>query len=82
MLPDAKPDLVVIDSNLPEAETSQLIARLKQEQYPLKLLVLAETTQQLNKANKSGADITLRSYSLPDKLDLVLGRVGIKPVDQ
>lgn len=76
MIPEAQPDLVVIDSNLPEAEASQLIIRLKQGSQPIQSLVLVETTQQLNKANNSGADITLRSYYLPNNLDRVLGRIG------
>ena len=66
------PDLVVIDSNLPEIETNQFILWLKQESSSTRTLVLVETTQQSNKATDTGADIVLRSYSLGDHLDRVL----------
>jgi DNA-binding NarL/FixJ family response regulator len=79
MIPKTQPELVVIDSNLPEAESSQLILRLKQGHHPVQSLVLVETTQQLKKAASVGADITLRSYSLPENLDNVINNIGSNP---
>jgi chemotaxis response regulator CheB len=75
IIPETQPDLVVIDSNLPEAEASQLILRLKQEVSPIHSLLLVETTQQLNKRANAGADFTLRSYSLPEGLAPVFGKL-------
>jgi chemotaxis response regulator CheB len=75
MIPETQPDLVVIDSNLPEGEASQLIFRLKQQGSPIHSLLLVETTQQLNRKANSGADFTLRSYSLPDGLVSVFGQL-------
>ena len=66
------PELVVIDSNIPRAEASELIRWIKRECQHIYSLWLVETTQQLNQAGVSGADVTLRSYSLPEKLDMVL----------
>jgi chemotaxis response regulator CheB len=76
LIPEAQPDLVVIDSNLPEAEASQLILRLKQEVSPIHSLLLVETTQQLNKSANVGADFTVRSYSLPEGLAPVFGKLS------
>lgn len=67
-----QPDLVVIDSSLPEAETSKLILWIKSDSQHTRSLVLVENTQQLNKATSAGADVALRSYSLLDSLDNVL----------
>jgi DNA-binding NarL/FixJ family response regulator len=66
------PELVVIDSNIPRAEASELIHWIKSECTRICSLWLVETSQQINQAGTSGADVTLRSYSLPDKLDIVL----------
>ena len=70
-----QPDLVVIDSNLPEAEMKELILWLKKGDQRISSLALVETTQQLNKAATAGADIILRSYSLPGSLDSVIGKI-------
>ena len=72
------PDLVVIDSNLPRAEASELINWIKRECTRICSLWLVETTLQLSEAGTSGADVTLRSYSFPDKLDMVLGNLKEK----
>ena len=70
-----QPDLVVIDSNLPEEEINQLIVQLKKEHHPIRSLVLVESTQHLNKATNAGADITLLSYSLPGSLEPLFGNL-------
>lgn len=75
MIPETQPDLVVIDSNLPEEEVNQLILRVKQEHQQVYSLVLVETTQQYNKAARAGADMTCRSYSLTDNLSSVIANL-------
>jgi len=70
------PDLVVIDSNLPRVEVNELVRWLKSEAQQIRSLVLVETTRQLSTAAMVGADITLCSYSLPDRLDMVLGNLN------
>jgi len=75
MLPQAQPDLVVIDSNLPEADVVELILHLKRLPTPITSLMLVETTQQYHKAASAGADHAIRSYSLPDGLDPVLDQL-------
>ena len=77
MIRQEQPDLVVIDSNLPEAEMRELIQWLKKDKQHVRSLVLVETTQQLNKAATAGADIILRSYSLPGNLDRVITQLKI-----
>lgn len=71
MIPDRQPDLVVIDSNLPETETSQLILQIRQSNPLIQSLLLVETTQQYKIAANSGADFTLHAYTLPDSLGTV-----------
>ena len=70
------PDLVVIDSSVPESESHELIRLLKQENPFIRSLLLVETTQQLTRAMQAGADLALTSYSLPESLDRVLGSSG------
>lgn len=70
------PNMVVIDSNLPEAEVSELISWLKNSHQHIHSLVLVETTKQLNRKLYSGADVALQSYSLPDSLETVLANLN------
>ncbi len=79
MINHRQPDLVVIDSNLPEIEICKLIEWIKEGHQSIRTLVLADTTQQLGKAANAGADFALRSYSLLDNLDQVLGNLRINP---
>jgi chemotaxis response regulator CheB len=72
------PELVVIDSNIPRAEASELIHWIKSECTRICSLWLVETSLQLKQAGTSGADVTLRSYSLPEKLDIVLGNLKVQ----
>ena len=67
-----EPDLVVIDSNIPDVEVNSLVFWLKEEYQQICVLVLVETTNQSKKLAKTGADIILRSYSLPEGIDRVL----------
>ncbi len=73
LIPKKKPDLVVIDSNLPGDEKVQLVQWLKEKWQKSRSLILVETTQQSKQAGRMGADIVLRSYSLPESLDSVIG---------
>jgi DNA-binding NarL/FixJ family response regulator len=75
MIQQKQPDLVVIDSSLPVSETRALISWMKEECRQTCSLVLAENSKQLKEANRAGADMTLRSYSLPEGLDRVLGHM-------
>lgn len=76
MINHQQPDLVVIDSNLPEVETCKLIEWIKQNHRSIRTLVLAETTQQLSKAVNAGADYALRSYSMLENLNQVFGSLS------
>jgi chemotaxis response regulator CheB len=75
MIKHQSPDLVVIDSNIPVSEASQLIQITKDELEQVRTLVLVETTQQLKRATDLGADLTLRTYTLADKLDMLLSQL-------
>lgn len=75
MIRQEQPDLVVIDSNLPQAEMRELILWLKKGSQRICSLALVETTQQLNNAATAGADIILRSYSLSGSIDSVIGKL-------
>lgn len=74
------PDLIVINSNLPETETRELIHWLKKEHPQIFSVALGDTSQQVNKAATAGADFVLRSYSLPDQLNKLMGSLN-KNVD-
>jgi len=78
MIQQKPPDLVVIDSNIPVSETRALISWMKEEFQYICSLALVENTQQLKEASRAGADMTLRSYSLPESLDRVLGNMRSK----
>jgi CheY-like chemotaxis protein len=66
------PDLVVIDSNLPDVEKKELILRVHDEKINSRFLVLTETTHQIAQAASAGADFVLRSDTLNKELDSVL----------
>jgi len=78
MIQQKPPDLVVIDSNIPVSETRALISWMKEEFQYICSLALVENTKQLKEASRAGADMTLRSYSLPESLDRVLGNMRSK----
>jgi chemotaxis response regulator CheB len=67
------PDLIVINSNLPETEMSELIQLVKKDHPRIVSVVLGETSQQVNRAAFAGADFALRSYSLPVQLNRLIG---------
>jgi len=71
-----QPDLIIIDSNLPEAETRELITQIKALNPRKHCLVIVETTRQQYEVTVAGADFTLRAYDLPSKLDKVLADVS------
>jgi chemotaxis response regulator CheB len=70
------PDLIVINSNMPEAETSELIQWLKEEHPQILCAALGETSRQVSKATFAGADYALRSYSFSDQLNRLMGRLN------
>ena len=70
------PDMIVINSNLPETEACELIEWLKQENPQIVSVVLGETAQQLSMATSAGANYALRSYSLPDQLNRLMGQLN------
>lgn len=82
MIQQKEPDLVVIDSSLPDVETHALVLWLKEETQQITSLVLVETTNQSKKAASAGADMILHSYSLPEGLDRVFGNMRTKPSKQ
>ena len=76
MIKKEQPDLIIIDSNLPEAETRELMKQIKALTPHKRCLVIVETTQQQYKASLAGADFTLRAYDLPTKLERLLEDVS------
>jgi DNA-binding NarL/FixJ family response regulator len=70
------PDLIVINSNLPETETSELIQWLKEEHPQIVSLALGETSHEVSRAANAGADFALLSYSLPDQLNRLNGSLS------
>ena len=70
-----EPDLVVIDSNMPESEVQELIQKTRAEQLKSCFLVLTETNGQKEFAKKAGADFVLRSDSLSRDLDVVVTEI-------
>jgi DNA-binding NarL/FixJ family response regulator len=66
-----QPDLVVIDSNVPESEATSLILWIKRGNPGTRCLVLAQTSHFLMHADRIGADFAVQSYTLPDSLNKV-----------
>jgi DNA-binding NarL/FixJ family response regulator len=66
-----QPDLVIIDSNVPETEATSLIEWIKKAKPDIRCLVLAKTSHFMKHADQIGADFALQSYTLPDSLDKV-----------
>ena len=57
MVRDSRPDLVVIDANLPIEDVQVLLRQLKNEGLPTRSLVLAATHSQAQQTRAAGADI-------------------------
>ncbi len=79
MIKEELPDLVIIESNFPDNETTRLVAWIREKCQKTRTLVLVETTQQHNQASQAGADIILYSYALAEKLDQVIEKIKINP---
>ena len=71
-------DMVVIDSNLPESETFELIKVLQEPHPGICSLVLAETSHQLRQMMVAGADLVIRPQDLVSKLDELLVELSAK----
>lgn len=57
------PDLVVLDLDLPQHDVFTVLGRIKGRRPQSRCLVLADDTQQLNKAESVGADVAvLKGY--------------------
>ena len=78
LIDDHVPDLVVIDSNLPESETVELIKVIRKHHPDMYSLALAETSQNLHRFTTAGADLALRGPELSSKLDDLLNELGAK----
>lgn len=72
MIKQQAPELIVVDSNLPDAEIQELILQVRAEQIKSRFMVLTETVRQREKATSAGADFVLRSDALPRELDSVM----------
>jgi DNA-binding NarL/FixJ family response regulator len=72
------PDLVVIDSNIPESETDELIQVIRKEFPGVHTLVLVETSQQFAHAAQSQADFVVRAYDTASRLDAVLLEMRVR----
>ena len=79
-----QPDVVVIDSNLPDKETLELIKIIQERRDGMYKLVLVETTHQLHQMTTAGADLAIRAEDLSSNLDDLLvelsARAGKKQV--
>lgn len=66
------PDVVVIDSNLPEEEALEMIKIIRAILPGGYVLVLVETTPQMHRLSETGADLVMRAPDLQSRLDEVL----------
>lgn len=80
MIKQQSPELIVVDSNLPDAEIQELIQQVHAEQIKARFMVLTETIRQKEQATRAGADFVLRSDALSREFDFVLTetRNGLK----
>jgi len=75
---DLKPQVIVIDTNLPHTEAAELTHAIKASDFNPITLILVETSQQIEQANKIGPDYVLLSYDLSCRLNNVLKEIGSK----
>jgi len=71
------PSLLIIDSGLPEDESTALLSRIKQEQPQVRCLVLVETTQQQEIFLALGADAVVLRSAPVDRLVETLDHMGL-----
>jgi DNA-binding NarL/FixJ family response regulator len=67
-----RPDIVVIDANIPESEAVETV-RVIRAQYPhIYSLALTETTQQHYVMDQAGPDLVLRSTELQANIEAII----------
>lgn len=66
------PNAIVIDSNIPEGETIELLKAIQEKHPRLYSLVLTESIHQHHKMRLAGANLILRAHELEAKLDEIL----------
>lgn len=69
-----KPDLLIIDMNMPEMDGPEVISRLRKDQIPTRILVLSMYNQPrlIRKAFQAGADAYLLKDKAPEELEKAL----------
>jgi chemotaxis response regulator CheB len=78
LIDDHQPDMVVLDSNLPDSEKVELI-KLMRQRYPMVYsLALVETSHGLHLATLAGADLAMRTTDLTLQLDELLVEVAAR----
>lgn len=73
---EEKPDMLVIDANLPGQEMKILLQQMKQEALGTHSLVVTATREQERRALAAGADHVFPRYGSNDQLSSVVDRLG------
>ena len=73
---EKKPDILVIDANLPGQELKTLLQHIKQERLGTRSLVVTVTREQERHAFAAGADIVFPRYGSNDQLNAMIAESG------
>jgi DNA-binding NarL/FixJ family response regulator len=73
---EEKPDMLVIDANLPSQEMQILLQQVKQEGLRTRSLVMTATREQERRAFAAGADQVFPRYGSNDQLNAMIAEFG------
>jgi DNA-binding NarL/FixJ family response regulator len=73
---EKKPDMLVIDANLPGQELKTLLQQLKKEGLGTRSLVVTGTREQERRAFAAGADSVFPRYGSNDQLNAMIAELG------
>lgn len=73
---EEKPDMLVIDANLPGQELKSLLQQMKKEGLATRSLVVTATREQERRAVAAGADQVFPRYGSNDRLNAMIARLG------
>jgi DNA-binding NarL/FixJ family response regulator len=73
---EEKPDMLVIDANLPGQELKSLLQQIKQEGLATRSLVVTTTREQERRAVAAGADKVFPRYGSNDQLNAMITEFG------
>jgi chemotaxis response regulator CheB len=87
-LEEHNPDLLLVDSSIPNDEAVAIVRNVKQQNPEIMCVVITDTAHQRHRVTEAGADFTLSSFNFEPQLQDILKKnetgwfSGPKPPDQ